>query len=77
MAICTGTEIATMSRSTSETSRLRALKTDPPALSLRWLLHELVKTGMVTAAAARSAAEQPTSKEGKNQHPLVFAAAQD
>jgi general secretion pathway protein E len=66
-----------MSRSTSETSRLRAIKTDPAALSLRWLLHELVKTGMITATAGRSAADRPASKDGTNQHPLVVAAAQE
>jgi general secretion pathway protein E len=66
-----------MSRSSGETQRLRALKTDPPALSLRWLLHELVKHGMITAAAGRSASELSASKDGASQHPVVFAAAQE
>jgi general secretion pathway protein E len=66
-----------MSRSSTETQRLRALKTDPPSLSLRWLLHELVKTGMITSAAGRAAMDQPASKDGIAQHPLVIAAAQD
>jgi general secretion pathway protein E len=68
---------AVMSRSSSETSRLRALKSDPAALSLRWLIHELVKTGMITATAGRSAADLPVSKDGTKQHPLVIAAAQE
>ena len=67
----------TMTRSSSETSRLRALKTDPVALSLRWLLHELVKTGMITATAARSLADRPASKDATSQHPLVVVAAED
>jgi general secretion pathway protein E len=67
----------TMTRSSSETSRLRALKTDPVALSLRWLLHELVKTGMITATAARSLADRPASKDAASQHPLVAAAAEE
>jgi general secretion pathway protein E len=66
-----------MSRSTSETSRLRAIKTDPASLNLRWLLHELVKTGMITATSARSVADRPPSKDGKIEHPLVVVAAQD
>ena len=68
---------AAMSRSSTETQRLRALKTDPPALTLRWLLHELVKTGMITQAAGRSAIDQPPSKDGTSQHPVVIAAAQE
>ena len=67
----------TMTRSTSETSRLRALKTDPVALSLRWLLHELVKTGMITAAGARSLADRPASKDASSQHPLAVVAAEE
>jgi general secretion pathway protein E len=66
-----------MSRSTSETSRLRAIKADPVALTLRWLLHELVRTGMIPATAARSLADRGASKDGKSQHPLVVAAAED
>jgi general secretion pathway protein E len=66
-----------MTRSTSETSRLRAIKADPAALTLRWLLHELVRTGMIPAAAARSLADRGASKDGKNQHPLVAVAAEE
>jgi general secretion pathway protein E len=66
-----------MSRSSSETSRLRALKSDPASLSLRWLIHELVKTGMITATSGRSVADLPVSKDGTKQHPLVIAAAQE
>ena len=66
-----------MSRSTSETSRLRAIRTDPASLNLRWLLHELVKTGMISSSMARSAADKPSNKDGKTEHPLVIAAAQD
>jgi general secretion pathway protein E len=67
-----------MTRSTSETSRLRALKVDPPALTLRWLLHELVRTDMIPAEAARSLADRGAApKDGKSQHPLVAAAAED
>jgi hypothetical protein len=50
-----------MTRSTSETSRLRALKADPVALTLRWLLNELVRTGMIPSEAARSLADRPAS----------------
>jgi general secretion pathway protein E len=66
-----------MTRSTSETSRLRALKADPPALTLRWLLHELVRTGMIPAAAARSVADRGPTKDGRSQHPLVVATAEE
>ena len=66
-----------MTRSTSETSRLRALKADPAALSLRWLLNELVRTGMIPSEAARSLADRSASKDGKSQHPLVIAAAEE
>jgi general secretion pathway protein E len=66
-----------MTKSTSETSRLRAIKADPIALTLRWLLHELVRTGMIPSSAARTLAERGPSKDGKSQHPLVAAAAED
>src|ERR1700728_1168467 len=66
-----------MTRSTSETSRLRALKADPASLTLGWLLHELVRAGMIPSAAARSVAERGASKDGKTQHPRVVAAAED
>jgi general secretion pathway protein E len=66
-----------MTRSTSETSRLRALKADPIALTLRWLLNELVRTGMIPSEAARSLADRSSSKDGKSQHPLVLAAAEE
>jgi general secretion pathway protein E len=66
-----------MTRSTSETSRLRALKADPPALTLRWLLHELVRSGMIPTAAARTLSDREGSKDGKTQHPLVIAAAEE
>jgi general secretion pathway protein E len=69
--------VATMTKSTSETSRLRAIKADPIALTLRWLLHELVRTGMIPSSAARTLAERGPSKDGKSQHPLVAAAAED
>jgi general secretion pathway protein E len=66
-----------MTRSTSETSRLRALKADPAALTLRWLLNELVRTGMIASEAARSLADRSAAKDGKSLHPLVVAAAEE
>jgi len=65
-----------MTRS-SETARLRALKTDPASLTLRWLLHELVRAGLISVPAARSVVNQPPNKDGTHQHPLVVAAAQE
>jgi len=66
-----------MTRSSSETARLRALKTDPAALTLRWLLHELVRSGLISVAAARSVVAPPANKDGTSPHPLVVAAAQE
>ena len=44
---------------------------------MNWLLDEMVKGDLITAAAARQVVEPPKRKDGTNQHPLVVAAAQD
>jgi general secretion pathway protein E len=50
---------------------------DPPALTLSWLLEELVRGELITATAARHLVEPPPRKDSAVQHPLVIAAAQE
>src|ERR1700744_3841790 len=51
---------------------------NPPALTLEWLLNEMVKDGLIPrAAAATLAVPPPQRKDGAKQHPLVIAAAQE
>ncbi len=57
--------------------RPRAADPDPVSLSLPWLLNEMVKADLVTAAAARQVVEPPRNKDGTNPHPLVVASKQD
>lgn len=66
-----------MNKSPSSISRTRALAADPSALTLSWLLDEMVKGDLITAAAARHVIEPPKRKDGANQHPLVVVSAQD
>ncbi len=66
-----------MNKSASSISRTRALAADPSALTLSWLLDEMVKGDLITAAAARHVVEPPRRKDGANQHPLVVVSAQD
>ena len=66
-----------MNKSPSSISRTRALAADPSALTLSWLLDEMVKGDLITAAAARHVVEPPKRKDGANQHPLVVVSAQD
>ncbi len=66
-----------MNKSASSISRTRALAADPSALTLSWLLDEMVKGDLITAAAARHVVEPPKRKDGANQHPLVVVSAQD
>jgi general secretion pathway protein E len=61
----------------SSTARSRSQSADPSALTLAWLLDEMVKSDLITAAAARLVTEPPKRKDGASQHPLVVAAAQD
>jgi general secretion pathway protein E len=46
-------------------------------LTLSWLLDEMVKGELITAALARQVVDPPRKKDGTIQHPLVVAAAQD
>jgi general secretion pathway protein E len=66
-----------MNKSPSSISRTRALAADPSALTLSWLLDEMVKGDLITAATARHVVEPPKRKDGANQHPLVVVSAQD
>ncbi|MGO8856283.1 MAG: GspE/PulE family protein [Steroidobacteraceae bacterium] len=66
-----------MNKSASSISRTRALAADPSALTLSWLLDEMIKGDLITAAAARHVVEPPKRKDGANQHPLVVVSAQD
>ncbi|HWJ34655.1 MAG TPA: GspE/PulE family protein [Steroidobacteraceae bacterium] len=66
-----------MTKAAPSPSRTRVVSPDPSALSLNWLLDEMVKGDLITAAAARQVVEPPKRKDGTNQHPLVVAAAQD
>jgi general secretion pathway protein E len=66
-----------MNKSASSISRTRALAADPSALTLSWLLDEMVKGDLITAATARHVVEPPKRKDGANQHPLVVVSAQD
>jgi len=65
-----------MTKPAVSTSRLRVLA-DPVALSLEWLLDEMVKGDVITAAAARQVQDPPKPKGGANPHPLVVAARQE
>jgi general secretion pathway protein E len=58
-------------------SRARAADPDPVSLGLRWMLNEMVKAHLITAASARQVIEPPKNKDGTNQHPLVVASKQD
>ena len=58
-------------------ARHRAGTSGPSKLTLRGLLHELVRKELITAAAAREVVEPPKRKDGLPHHPLVIAAAQD
>ena len=49
----------------------------PDSLTLRGLLNELVKSGLINSAAARAVVEPPKRKDGAPHHPLVIAAAQE
>ena len=49
----------------------------PDSLTLRGLLNELVKSGLINSAAARAVVEPPKRKDGVPHHPLVVAAAQE
>jgi general secretion pathway protein E len=50
---------------------------DPVSLSLRWLLEEMVKGELITAASAKHLVQPPARKDGMSHHPLVVAAHQD
>jgi general secretion pathway protein E len=58
-------------------SRAHPAGLDPSVLTLGWLLEEMVKGDLISAAQARQLIEPPKRKDGANQHPLVAAAAQD
>ena len=66
-----------MNKAASSTSRARAPGATPSALSLGWLLDEMVKADLITASAAKQVAEPARKKDGSQQHPLVVAAAQE
>ena len=65
-----------MNKAVSSPSRARA-QSDPGALTLAWLLEEMVGADLISSAAARQVSEPPRRKDGSQQHPLVVAAAQD
>jgi general secretion pathway protein E len=51
---------------------------NPPALTLDWLLNEMVKEGLIPrAAVATLTVPPPQRKDGAKQHPLVIVAAQE
>src|SRR5580658_8084874 len=57
---------------------LRArVATDPPTLTLGWLLDEMVKSELIPRSATKQLIEPVPRKDGGSHHPLVFAAAQD
>ena len=66
-----------MNRAASSSQRVRAISADPSALSLAWLLEELVKGNLITSAAARQVVQTAPKKEGVAAHPLMIAANQD
>jgi general secretion pathway protein E len=66
-----------MAKSASPVTRTRDPSADPGALTLSWLLVELVRGDLITAAAAGRVLEPPRKKDGSSQHALVVAAAQD
>jgi hypothetical protein len=66
-----------MTRAAASPARTKIANTDPGALTLTWLLDELVKAEFITVAAARQVVVPPVGKDGMNSHPLVVAAAQD
>ena len=49
----------------------------PDSLTLRGLLNELVRSGLINSASARAVVEPPKRKDGVAHHPLVIAAAQE
>jgi hypothetical protein len=53
-------------------SRARAV-TDPSFLTLAWLLDEMIKGGLIAAAARKELIELPPRKDGVKHHPLVVA----
>jgi general secretion pathway protein E len=65
-----------MNKPASAPARSRTAS-DPHALSLNWLLEEMVKAELISAAAARQVVDPPRRKDGANHHPLVVAASQD
>jgi general secretion pathway protein E len=66
-----------MTKAAPSPSRTRVVNVDPSSLTLSWLLDEMVKGELVTAAAARQLVDPPRRKDGATHHPLVIAAAQD
>ena len=66
-----------MTKAVASSLRGRETSIDPGALSFSWLLEEMVKGELITAAAARQVIEPPPKKDGASPHPLVVAAAQD
>jgi general secretion pathway protein E len=57
---------------------LRArVATDPPSLTLGWLLDEMVKSDLIPRSATKQMVEPLPRKDGGSHHPLVVAAAQD
>ena len=51
--------------------------TDPPSLTLGWLLDEMVKSELIPRSATKQLVEPVPRKDGASHHPLVVAAAQD
>ncbi|MGA2188723.1 MAG: GspE/PulE family protein [Steroidobacteraceae bacterium] len=66
-----------MTKTASSVARTRAVAADPSALTLGWLLDEMVRGDLISAAMVRQVALPPKKKDGADQHPLVVAAAQD
>jgi general secretion pathway protein E len=63
---------------TKVTAHAARAATNPPALTLEWLLNEMVKEELIPrSAAANVTVPAPQRKDGAKQHPLVIAAAQD
>jgi general secretion pathway protein E len=63
---------------TKVTAHAARAATNPPALTLEWLLDEMVKEELIPqSAAANVTMPAPQRKDGAKQHPLVIAAAQD
>jgi general secretion pathway protein E len=66
-----------MTKTASSVARTRAVAADPSALTLGWLLDEMVRGDLISMAMVRQVALPPKKKDGADQHPLVVAAAQD